>query len=76
MGQGEGLNPVGQGQDSFRAEDGSGNGLKTEGKRPVRTRMRGVVGAGGVKHPATRFMFYFLPSLVMICSTMSSIVVA
>ncbi|MBU3915160.1 hypothetical protein KKA14_06460, partial [bacterium] len=30
---------------SFIAEIGSGNDLKTIGKRPVRTRMRGVVGA-------------------------------
>ncbi len=28
----------------FRAEGGSGNSLKTRGKRPVRARMRGVVG--------------------------------
>ncbi len=29
-------------------------------KRPVRTRMQGVVGAGGLKPPATRLAFYSL----------------
>jgi len=38
-------------------EIGSGNDLKTIGKRPVRTRMRGVVGAAGEKPLTTRFMF-------------------
>jgi len=40
------------------AEIGSGNDLKTFGKRPVRTRMRGVVGAGGEKPAATRFSVF------------------
>ena len=29
-------------------------------KRPVRTRMQGVVGAGGLKPPATRLYGWFL----------------
>ena len=40
----------------FIAGDVAGNHLKTKGKRPVRTRMQGVVGAGGGKPPATRFL--------------------
>ena len=32
----------------------SGYGPLGSGKRPVRTRMRGAVGAGGEKPPATR----------------------
>jgi len=37
-----------------------GYGLATLMKRPVRTRMRGVVGAGGEKPPATRLYYFFL----------------
>jgi len=29
-------------------------------KRPVRTRMQGVVGAGGLKPPATRLGFFLV----------------
>ena len=36
----------------------SGLGLITLMKRPVRSRMRGVVGAGGEKPPATRLCFF------------------
>ena len=41
----------------------SGFGPITLMKRPVRTRMQGVVGAGGEKPPATRFSDLYFDSI-------------
>ena len=44
----------------------SGYGPLSSVKRPVRTRMRGVVGAGGEKPPATRLCFYLYYQVVLL----------